>query len=653
VVEISLGSLLAGARYRGDFEERLEEVIGAAAADPGLILFLDEIHLAMGAGAGAEGALDAANLLKPALAAGTIRLIGATTPRELDRHLARDDAFMRRFELVRIDEPARAEALEIAGAVAGALADHHQVEVAPAAIDAAVDLSIRYLPDRRLPDKAIDLLDQACVRAVSRWLSLSFSGAATAGGGHRVDRDDVAAVVAERCGLPVELVELDQATRLAELDRLLGERIFGQPAAVDAVARALARSYRGLRDPRRPIASFLFAGPTGVGKTAMARAVAELLFDSPAALLRFDMSEYTEQHAVARLLGAPPGYVGHDDEGMLIAALRRRPAAVVLFDEIDKAHPDVLDVLLQLLDDGVVRSARGTEASFREAVVITTCNLLAEPPGRRGAVGFAAAPAGEGGEAELRAALERHLRPELIGRIGQVIRFAALDDQASRRIAARHLQVMVQRLLAQQTVDAPPPAELRERVLGRAVAGRYGGRDLERMVEDELDAWLADRRGPAAEVTSGAVVVDRLGARPRWQGALLLARGVAAAEVAALLRAVEAGPGADDLVFLRHTGDGVLAMFGGAAAALACARGLAAPRRLLHWGTLDHAAGTAPSGADLDLLLGLGRLRDAALDGGIVLTAAAADHLDDAGRAALLPLPSATVGATTVTLSRA
>jgi ATP-dependent Clp protease ATP-binding subunit ClpC len=428
--------------------------------------------------------------------------------------------------------------------------------------------------------------------------------------------------------MPLELVELDADARLAELPRLLGERVFGQPAVVGAVARALGRAYRGLRDPRRPIASFLFAGPTGVGKTALARAIAEILFDSPAALLRIDMSEYMEKHAVARLLGAPPGYVGHDDEGLLVSALRRRPASVVLFDEIEKAHPDVLDILLQILDDGTVRGARGAEASFREAVVVATSNLLSDESGKRAPVGFGAAvdePPDD--EAALRAELARRLRPELVGRLGQVIRFGALDGEACRRIAARHLQLMVQRLLAQRTLDAPPPAALRERILARAVASRFGGRDTERMVDDELDAWLAGAAA-ASPPAPGAIVIDALRGRTRWTGALLLLRGLPAADVPALLRAVEACAEATDLVLLRHAGDGAVALFGGAATALACARAVAAPRRVLHWGSVNRSEGSPPSGPDLDELLRVGRAGDP--DPAIAVTEAAADHLSPA-----------------------
>jgi hypothetical protein len=283
-----------------------------------------------------------------------------------------------------------------------------------------------------------------------------------------------------------------------------------------------------------------------------------------------------------------------------------------------------------------VRGARGTEASFREAVVVATSNLLADEPNRKAPVGFGTASAGATGdddEPALRAELERRLRPELVGRLGHVIRFGALSADTGKKIAARHLQLMVQRLLAQRTIDAPPPAALRDKILGQATAGRYGGRDLERMVEDELDAWLSAATA-APPPAAGAIVVDGLRGRARWQGALLLARGVAADAVPALLRTIEARPEASDLVLLRHAGDGAVALFGAATTALACARALTTPRRILHWGTITRDAGGPPSGPELDRLLALGRNRD--LPDGLVVTAAAADHLDAPTRATLV-----------------
>jgi ATP-dependent Clp protease ATP-binding subunit ClpC len=617
VVEISIGSLLAGTRYRGDFEERLQQLIDAAEADRSIILFIDEIHLIAGAGAGSDGGVDAANILKPALARGTMRVIGATTGAELDRHLVRDDALMRRFEVIRIDEPSRADALAILSAVADQLEAHHGSTITAEAREAAIDLSVRYLPDRRLPDKAIDLLDQACTRAVSRWLSMSLApslGAPATGADQTVAADDVAAVIADRCQLPIELVSLDDDQRLAALPGLLADRVIGQPAAIETVARALQRGYRGLGEPGRPIASMLFCGPTGVGKTSLARAVAELLFDSEAALIRIDMSEYMERHAVSRLLGAAPGYVGHDQDGQLLSALRARPASVVLFDEIEKAHPDVLQILLQILDAGWLKGGRGTSVSFRDSVVILTSNLLADATPPAAPIGFGAAPdtGGAADEDSLRRRLERSLPAELIGRLGAVVRFAPLSADTVQAIAERHLARVVERLIASGTITAPP-RQLRDRVTALTRSGRYGARTIERAVEEEVVAWLDERDRPAVE--PGAVVLDRV-TRDQVTGAILV---VPTGDPAAAIDTVRTGPSSADLCYLVHAGIGALAIFGSVASATAAAEPF--DRAVVHWGRASREGGGL-RGPDIDRALDLARKAEP----GVELTPQAREH---------------------------
>ncbi len=646
VFELSLSALLAGTRFRGDFEERLEAVIAAAEAEPRLVLFIDELHLITGAGAGADGGMGAADILKPALARGRLRVIGATTPRELDRHLAGDAALMRRLELIRVDEPGRVDALAIVDGAAPALEQHHGARITASAREAAVDLSIRYLPDRRLPDKALDLLDQACARAITRALSLSLSATPLSGDGHEVGAGDVAAVIAERCGLPLELVSLTDSERLSRLPGLLAERVIGQPDATDAAARALQRGYRGLGEPGRPIASMLFAGPTGVGKTSLARAVAELLFDSDEALLRLDMTEYSEGHAVARLLGAAPGYVGHSEEGQLVAALRARPARVVLFDEIDKAHPDVLQLLLQILDAGWVRGARGHAVSFRDAVVILTSNLLADEPAPARGIGFGARAAGPdaGDDEALRRRLEGALAPELVGRLGAVIRFRRLGPQALAAIADRHLARVLERVLASGASSSVPPRALRDRVVAAIAAARYGARDVERAVEREVEAWL-ERAASSRAPRTGEVLVDRMTARPRTSAAVLIA---ADADVPRVLAQLQAGPAAGDLLYLRHGGAVAVALFGSARAATAAGRASGA-RCVVDWGKVERL-GPDARGAPIDRALAATRAIGSGV--AIAVTGDARDHLPDELAAALEQSFEVTLPAGPLTLWR-
>ena len=493
IVEIAIASLVAGTKFRGEFEERLQAVIQAAAADPDLILFIDEFHTIIGAGAGGA-ALDASNILKPALASGSLRLIGATTTQEYDRHLAKDGALTRRFEVIRVEEPLRVETIAILQGLRSRFEGHYGLRVSNDAIEAAVDLSSRYSPERRLPDKAVDLIDQACAQR----LLGAFSGAADASASDEkpsddpapeIGRRDIATIVAERSRIPFNLVNQGDRERILGLPKFLESRVFGQSAAVARITGMLAKSYGGLKDPRRPIASFLFVGATGVGKTEMARQLAEYLFVRAECLHRFDMTEFSEKHQIARLLGAPPGYIGHEGEGQLTSAVRLRPASVVLLDEVEKAHPDVIMLLLQILDEGEITDGHGKRASFREAILVMTTNVTLDLARGR-SLGFQRSSAATdtlGGEPDepLRAGLRDRFRPELLGRLGAVVAFQPLDAAASRAIAEKTIAAVLTRLQAQGGLAALPD-EIRTRILEQASTLRYGAREIERLVHAEI-----------------------------------------------------------------------------------------------------------------------------------------------------------------------
>ncbi|MDI7277125.1 MAG: ATP-dependent Clp protease ATP-binding subunit, partial [Anaerolineae bacterium] len=382
IVEVQVASLVAGTKYRGELEERLAQLLREA-SQPDVILFLDEIHTLVGAGRGEGTTLDASNIFKPALARGEIRCIGATTLTEFRKTIEKDAALERRFQRIMVEEPSPAETLEILRQTRSRYESHHGVRLLDEALEAAVRLSLAYLPDRHLPDKACDLVDEACVRlrvgSASQWPSQEADKAAEP---PAVDADAVARVVAEWTGIPVGRLTEPEQERLLRLEELLRERVVGQEEAISAVAQAVRLARAGLKRPGRPVGVFLFAGPTGVGKTELAKALAEVLFGSQEELIRLDMSEYMEAHSVSRLVGAPPGYVGYDEGGQLTGALRRKPYAVVLMDEIEKAHQNIFDLFLQLFDDGRLTDAQGRLADGRNAIFILTCNVASELVGR-------------------------------------------------------------------------------------------------------------------------------------------------------------------------------------------------------------------------------------------------------------------------------
>ena len=483
VLALDMASMVAGTKYRGDFEERFKNLLEELYRDRSTILFIDEIHLIAGAGA-AEGAIDAASILKPMLARGEIQLIGATTPEEYRKTIQKDSALERRFGRVMVEEPTPAAAETILAGLMPRYERYHGVSIPPEAIHAAVELSVRYLPGRYLPDKAIDLLDEA---AAARRI-------ADASGGRRaLTPADIAKVVSKASGVPAERVGEAERERLANLEQRLAAEVIGQPQAVAAVASAIRRSRTGLRESGRPIGAMLFLGPTGVGKTQLARTLAKCWFGSEKALLRFDMSEYMERHTVARLLGAPPGYVGHDEGGQLTEAVRRRPYSVVLFDEIEKAHSDIQNLLLQILEDGNLTDSQGRRADFSNTIILLTSNLGARClSGQTSPLGFGAAAAEtrRRGQQAIQEAKE-FFRPELMGRLDETVLFDPLGPEQLAGIADRLLVELEQRAARQgYTLHHTPAAA---KVLAGDKVPPYGARELRRTVSRAVEQALADR----------------------------------------------------------------------------------------------------------------------------------------------------------------
>ena len=488
LVALDLPALLAGTKYRGDFEERVKAVLKDVKKAGDVILFIDEMHTMIGAGS-AEGAIDAANILKPALGRGEVQIIGATTPEEYRRHIEKDAALERRFQPVKIAEPSRSDSLKMLGAVRQGLEKHHGVKISDAALTAAVDLSARYINDRFLPDKAIDLADEAAAHI-------------RVSGGGLVTAEDIAGVVSLWTGIPVANLSADETKRLCNMESILHRRVIGQNEAVTAVSRAIRRGRVGLSDPDRPIGSFLFLGPTGVGKTELCRALAEAVFGESEAMIRLDMSEYMEKHAVSKLIGSPPGYVGYEDGGQLTERVRRKPWSVVLFDEIEKAHEDVWGILLQIMDDGRLTDSAGRVVSFRNTIIVMTSNVGSKSiSDGRPRMGFT--PDG-GDEAQLMRArineeLRRTFKPEFLNRIDETIVFRRLSRAEIRSIAERMLLTVAERFKA-LGMTLSVPDQVVDFLAERGYDEKYGARPLRRairsMIEDKAaELMLTDSLG--------------------------------------------------------------------------------------------------------------------------------------------------------------
>ena len=503
IVTLDVASMLAGTKYRGDFEDQVKAVIREIRRAGDVIVFIDELHTLVGAGS-AEGAIDASNIIKPALGRGEIQVIGATTLEEYRRHIEKDAALERRFQPVNVPEPSCEECVKMLSALRGGLESHHALRISDEAVTAAVRLSARYINDRFLPDKAIDLLDEAASRVRME------------GGRDRVvGRDDVAEVVSAWTGMPAAAVTEDEGRRLLRLEDALHERVVGQDEAVTAVARAIRRSRVGLADPRRPVGSFLFLGPSGVGKTELCRALAGAVYGDEKALIRLDMSEYMEKHAVSRLIGSPPGYVGYDEGGQLTERVRRRPWSVVLFDEIEKAHEDVYNLLLQIMDDGGLTDSTGRRADFRNTIVVMTSNVGAKAiTSGRPSMGFGGEPGGS--DSAVRAAVMRELRetfrPEFLNRVDGTIVFRRLTREDVKKIAAS-MAAEVERRMAALGVEFKVTDDALDFLADAGYDPDCGARPLRRAICSQLE----DRAAEA--LLNGALSAgDRAEARPGPEG---------------------------------------------------------------------------------------------------------------------------------------
>ncbi len=522
ILSLDLSLIVAGTKYRGQFEERLKKIMAELKESTENIVFIDELHTLVGAGS-AEGTLDAANILKPALSRGDIQCIGATTPSEFRKTIEKDRALERRFQAVRVEPATEAEALEIIAGIVERYEAFHQLRYAKDALAAAVTQSNRYIADRFLPDKAIDVLDEAGARAklryqkenigepswketVENWkrasanedqlISLELQSLDDSFFAVEVTKDDVDEVIARWTGVPVSSVKQQEAEKLLGIETALHKRIISQRPAISALARAVRRSRAGLKNPGRPVGSFLFLGPTGVGKTEVARSIAEFLFGSEKSLIRFDMSEFMEKHAVAKFIGSPPGYVGHEEGGQLTEKLRRSPYAVVLFDEVEKAHPDLFNVLLQVFEDGVLTDAQGTAVDCKHAIFIMTSNLGARVIQKRASLGFqtGGAASREKLENDVMQKVKQTFAPEFINRLDEIIIFDELTDSDLLQIidlqVARLNQIIEHRDLKVVLSDSARKWLIDKTCTDRKYGARPLKRALQRYVEDELSEAL-------------------------------------------------------------------------------------------------------------------------------------------------------------------
>lgn len=506
LVSLDMAALLAGTKYRGDFEERVKAVLKDVKKAGDVILFIDELHTIIGAGS-AEGAIDAANILKPALGRAEVQIIGATTPEEYRRHIEKDAALERRFQPVKVNEPTEEQTMSMLLGIKDGLEAHHHLKIGRSALTAALELSQRYITDRFLPDKAIDLVDEAAAKT-------------HVAGGRLVTAEDVSEVVSLWTGVPLAALDTDEKERLRHMEELLHRRVIGQDAAVQAVARAIRRGRMGLSDPKRPIGSFLFLGPTGVGKTELCRALSEAVYGDENAMIRLDMSEYMEKHAVSKLIGSPPGYVGYEDGGQLTEKVRRHPWSVVLFDEIEKAHEDVWGILLQILDDGHLTDSAGRQVDFRNTVIVMTSNIGAKliTEGRH-RLGFSSDCASRDAELDERVndELRATFRPEFLNRIDEKIIFRRLSRDEIRRVTGRMIDGVAERF-TELGMELELSDGVVDTIAEKGYDERYGARPLRRVIrsviEDRaaellLDGELQSGDGVVAMLDGNSVVLTK------------------------------------------------------------------------------------------------------------------------------------------------
>lgn len=538
LLSLDISGMLAGSKYRGEFEDRIKKVIQEVRSSGNVILFVDELHTLVGAG-DAEGAIDASNILKPSLSRGEIQMIGATTRAEYRKYIEKDAALERRFQPVNVEEPTREEAVEILKGLRPCYEQHHGVEISDEAIEASVDLSIRYITDRFLPDKAIDLMDEACSRrrlgfttqqslvdknaAEAATLDSDLEAALISGnieeaahirqrqaelskktirsktsGKHKmiVGESDIADVVSVWTKIPVSRLTEKESRRLERLESELHKRVIGQDEAVTAVAKAIKRSRVGLKDPKRPIGSFLFLGPTGVGKTELSKALAETVFGTEDALIRVDMSEYMEKHSVSKLIGSPPGYVGFEEGGQLSEKVRTNPYSVILFDEIEKAHSDVFNILLQVLDDGHITDSQGRKVDFKNTIIIMTSNTGAQGIIDPKQLGFVTstdvAKEHEDMKKNVMDELKRTFKPEFLNRIDDIIVFHALQEKDVREIAALMLRELKNRVQVQMDIELKFTDHLKKYIFEKGYDKKYGARPLKRAIQTYVEDELAE-----------------------------------------------------------------------------------------------------------------------------------------------------------------
>ena len=560
VVSLDLSGIVAGSKYRGEFEERIKKVLAEVAKAGNVLLFIDEIHTIIGAG-GAEGAIDASNILKPALARGEVQVIGATTIEEYRKYIEKDAALERRFQPVVVEEPTEEEAISILKGLRSQYESHHHVTITDEAVEAAVRLSARYINDRFLPDKAIDLMDEAAAKVrlhvggdpreaaelrreiaeSQETLEQALSGgdleaarevqtkrqeleekleklnAKAKQGGRRhhqtVGEDEIADVVSGWTKIPVKKLTEGEAARLKKLEATLHKRVIGQEEAVSAVAKAVRRGRVGLKDPKRPIGSFLFLGPTGVGKTEISKALAEAVFGQEQAMIRVDMSEYMEKHSVSKMIGSPPGYVGHEDGGQLSEKVRRNPYAVILFDEIEKAHPDVFNILLQVLDDGHITDSQGRKVDFKNTIIIMTSNAGAQAIVEPKKLGFASGNDEKQNYERMKGSVMEEVRrifkPEFLNRIDETIVFRALNKDDMKQIVGLMTKELAKRCETQLGITLVVRDAAKQYIVDKAYDPKYGARPLRRKIQDEIEDPLAEklldgsiRRGDEVIVTT-------------------------------------------------------------------------------------------------------------------------------------------------------